>query len=61
MDYEDARDNERDFTFNNEYLDKAIDNGFFSNAAYPGIQQNVNEIFESLKALLPKVFEKLKN
>ena len=61
VDYEDARNNERDFTFNNEYLDKAIDNGFFSNAAYPGIQQNVNEIFESLKALLPKVFEKLKN
>ena len=60
-DYEDARDNERDFTFDNEYLDKAVENGFFSEAAFPSIQQNVEEIFEPLQALLPRVFEKIKN
>jgi exodeoxyribonuclease V gamma subunit len=58
--YEDAKEKELDFTFEDDYLNKAVEHGFFSEKAYLEIQKNVKAIFEPINKHLPLVFKKIK-
>ena len=59
--YEDARDKELDFSFEDDYLNKAIEHGFFDELVYLEIQQNVKAIFDPINFRLPLVFKKINN
>jgi exonuclease V gamma subunit len=54
--YQVAKGNDRSYIFENEYLDLAVSNGFFSEDAYPKIQENVKAVFEPLMKHLPELF-----
>ena len=58
--YEDAKEKELDFTFEDDYLNKAVEHGFFSEKAYLEIQKNAKAIFEPINKHLPLVFKKIK-
>lgn len=58
--YENAKDSELDFTFEDDYLNKAVEQGFFAEAAFEQIKENVEAIFNPIKDLLPQVFAKIK-
>jgi exonuclease V gamma subunit len=58
--YENAKDSELDFTFEDDYLNKAVEQGFFAEAAFEQIKENVEAIFDPIKDLLPQVFAKIK-
>ena len=58
--YENAKDSELDFTFEDDYLNKAVEQGFFAEAAFEQIKENVEAIFDPIKDLLPQVFVKIK-
>ena len=38
--YEEAKDKELDFTFEDDYLNKAVEHGFFAETSYSQIQEN---------------------
>ena len=48
------------FTFEDDYLNKAVEHGFFSEKAYLEIQKNAKAIFEPINKHLPLVFKKIK-
>jgi len=55
---EDKRDNPEDRDLNGDmYLDKAIDNGIFSEGRYPRWQENVRAIAAPLQTYLPDLFK----
>ncbi len=58
--YEKEAENERAYTFEDDYLNKAIEHGFFSEPAFEHIKNNVKAVFEPIQALLPNVFKALK-
>jgi exodeoxyribonuclease V gamma subunit len=58
--YENSKDGELDFTFEDDYLNKAVEHGFFDESAFEQIKENVNSIFGPIKGLLPEVFAKIK-
>jgi exodeoxyribonuclease V gamma subunit len=58
--YEDAKEKELDFTFEDDYLNRAVEHGFFSEKAYLEIQKNAKAIFEPINKHLPLVFKKIK-
>lgn len=58
--YENAKDAELDFTFEDDYLNKAVEQGFFAEAAFEQIKENVEAVFEPINVLLPQVFAKIK-
>ena len=59
--YEDARDKELDFSFEDDYLNKAVEHGFFDELVYLEIQQNAKAIFDPINFRLPLVFKKINN
>jgi exodeoxyribonuclease V gamma subunit len=59
--YEDSKDNERDFSFEDDYLNKAVEHGFFDELVYLEIQQNVKSIFDPINFRLPLLFKKIKS
>jgi exodeoxyribonuclease V gamma subunit len=59
--YEDAKDKELDFSFEDDYLNKAVEHGFFDELVYLEIQQNVKAIFDPINVHLPLLFKKINN
>jgi exonuclease V gamma subunit len=57
--YEKEAEDERSYTFEDDYLNKAIEHGFFAEAAFEQIKENVEAIFKPIKVLLPQVFAKI--
>jgi len=55
--YESALNTDRNFDFNDEYLDKAVEHGFFSETNYTALTKNVANIFAPLKKRFPHLFE----
>ena len=55
--YEDAIDNEKNFDFEDPYLQKAVENGFFDEAGFESLKDNVQTIY----GILPPIFQDLIN
>lgn len=55
--YETAINSTKNFDFNDEYLNKAIEHGFFDEVNFEALTQNVTNIFEPLKSRFPHLFE----
>jgi exodeoxyribonuclease V gamma subunit len=58
--YEKEAEDERSYTFKDDYLNKAVEHGFFSESAYEQIKNNVKAILEPIEALLPTIFKAIK-
>ena len=58
--YENSKEGELDFTFEDDYLNKAVEHGFFDEPAFEQIKENVHAIFDPIQGLLPAVFAKIK-
>jgi hypothetical protein len=58
--YENSKEGELDFTFEDDYLNKAVEHGFFDEPAFEQIKDNVHAIFDPIQGLLPAVFAKIK-
>jgi exodeoxyribonuclease V gamma subunit len=54
--FEALEENPSSHDFNDKYLQKAIENGFFSEVAYATLQENVTGIMGSIEGLLPALF-----
>jgi hypothetical protein len=55
--YEAAINNARNFDFNDDYLNKALEHGFFAETNYTTLTNNVANIFAPLKKRFPHLFE----
>jgi exodeoxyribonuclease V gamma subunit len=55
--YEAAINNARNFDFNDDYLNKAVEHGFFAETNYTTLTNNVANIFAPLKKRFPHLFE----
>jgi exodeoxyribonuclease V gamma subunit len=54
--FEDAVDNPRNYTFNDVYLLKAVEHGFFSEDSYESLRENTLVIMKPLAERLPVLF-----
>ena len=54
--YIDAKEDDKSFIFEDNYLDTAVNHGFFSKEEYEKIQDNVRAIFNPLKVHFPEFF-----
>jgi exodeoxyribonuclease V gamma subunit len=54
--YSDAKEDDRSFIFEDEYLNTAVQHGFFSEDAFNKISENVKTIFNPIKVHFPKFF-----
>ncbi len=58
QEYETAINYSGNFDFNDDYLSKAIEHGFFDEANYDSLTNNVANIFGPIKKRLPHLFDK---
>jgi hypothetical protein len=49
-------ENQMNYDFDDMYLQKAIENGFFSEETYPVLKENVLGIMKPIEQLLPALF-----
>ncbi len=56
--YEDAKENEMNFDFENEYLDRAVADGIFDEDRFEELHRNVKEIMEPIQKRMPIPFKK---
>ena len=54
--YSDAKEDDRSFIFEDEYLNTAVQHGFFSEDAFNKIRENVKTIFNPIKVHFPTFF-----
>jgi exodeoxyribonuclease V gamma subunit len=54
--YSDAKEDDKSFIFEDDYLNTAVNHGFFSEDAFPKIVHNVKAIFEPVKVHFPDFF-----
>lgn len=56
-DYEEALENEYNYTFSDEYITMAIGHGLFSEALYETLKANVHAVLDPLHQKLPLIFK----
>jgi exodeoxyribonuclease V gamma subunit len=54
--YTDAKEDEKSFIFEDDYLNTAVEHGFFAANAFPTIVKNVNAIYEPIIKYIPEFF-----
>jgi exodeoxyribonuclease V gamma subunit len=55
--YTESVDDEKSFTFKDEYLTTAVSHGFFGEAAYDTLVENVRAVFKPVKEQFPNFFK----
>ena len=55
--YSESIDDEKSFTFKDDYLNTAVSHGFFGADAYENLVNNVQSVFKPLKAQFPNFFK----
>jgi hypothetical protein len=55
--YSESIDDEKSFTFKDDYLNTAVSHGFFGADAYDNLVNNVQSVFKPLKAQFPNFFK----
>jgi hypothetical protein len=55
--YTESIDDEKSFTFNDDYLNTAVSHGFFGAASYDKLVENVKAVFKPVKEQFPNFFK----
>jgi hypothetical protein len=55
--YTESVDDEKSFTFKDEYLTTAVSHGFFGEAVYDTLVENVHAVFKPVKEQFPNFFK----